>query len=114
MGEWYHLPSKDNAADKPTRLDSAVADIGVGSEWQNGKPYMLQPFDQWPWERNFAEKKVTDMVPREEMTAKYRGLSAGTKVITEERNMMMEKFDDGFITNYYDILIQKTEPYFRN
>ena len=113
QGEWYHMPSADNAADKPSRIDSKVADLGIGSEWQDGKPYMLLPFSSWPWERNFADKKVTDLVPREELTAKYRGLSAGTKVIKEEKNTILELFEHGYITNDYDKLIKKTEPLFR-
>ena len=113
QGEWYHLPSKDNAADVPTRLDSMVADIGIGSEWQDGKKYLHLPFSDWSWERDFADRKVTDVVPREELTAKYRGLAAVTKAVTEETNIILEKFDNGFMTNDYDILIKKTEPYFR-
>jgi hypothetical protein len=30
-GEWWHVPSEHNAADRPSRLDSVPADIGLGS-----------------------------------------------------------------------------------
>ena len=113
QGEWYHMPSGDNCADRASRTDSSVDDVGIGSEWQDGKPYLLLPFESWPWERNFAEKKVTDLVPREEMTAKFKRFSAGNKITKEEKNMILELFDHGYITNDYDVLIQKTEPLFR-
>ena len=113
QGEWYHMPSEANAADRPSRVDSSVVDLGIGSVWQLGTPYMLKPFEEWPWERIFATRKVTDLVPRAEMTSKYRGLSAGTKVIKEEENMILTMLDHGYITNDYDVLIQKTEPLFR-
>ena len=29
-GEWYHMPSKANAADRPTRLDTKFEDIHLG------------------------------------------------------------------------------------
>ena len=73
QGEWYHMPSNDNAADRPSRIDSKIEDLVDGSEWQQGKSYMLQPFSDWPWERNFAERKLADMVPRDEIAARYRG-----------------------------------------
>ena len=60
---------------------------------------MLFPFSDWSWERNFAEKKVTDMVPRNEMAAKYRGMTAGTKNIKEKTNPIVEMFDGGYLTN---------------
>ena len=97
QGEWYHMPSKDNAADRPSRIDSKLEDLVEGSEWHEGKAYMLLPFSDWTWERNFANKKVTDMVPRNEMAAKYRGMTAGTKNIKEKKNPIVEMFDGGYL-----------------
>ena len=113
QGEWYHMPSQDNAADRPSRIDSKVEDLVEGSEWQQGKAYMLLPFAEWPWERNFSERKVTEVVPEQELAAKYRWMAAGNKVIKEEENPIVTKFDGGFVTNDYDVLINMTEPYFR-
>ena len=133
QGEWYHMPSKENAADKPSRLDSKLEDLVDGSEWQQGKSYMLQPFSDWPWERNFAERKLSDMVPKDEIAARYRGgrlvagvasttnpndvyseVTAGTNVKKEViENPIVKKFDDGYVTNDYDELISMTEPLFR-
>ena len=133
QGEWYHLPSNDNAADMPSRIDSMVEDLVVGSEWKHGKSYMLQPFCDWPWERKFADRKLADLVPRDEVAAKYRGgrlvagiagsiqprdqycyLAAGTMSRKEVmENPIVKKFDEGYITNDYDELISKTEPVFR-
>ena len=112
-GEWYHMPSSYNGADRPTRLTSKPEDLVIGSEWQDGLPYIGLPFTDWPWERKFADKKVVDVIPREELTAKYRGITAATTAVKVEYNEILEKFDNGFITNDYDILIDKTEPLFR-
>ena len=112
-GEWYHMPSRYNAADRPTRLNSKPADLGIGTEWQDGPNYVQLPFQDWPWERNFAARKMTDVVPREELTAKYRGVSAGTKAVLEVSNEILKKLDNGYITHDYDELIDMTEPMFR-
>ena len=113
-GEWYHMPSKANAADRPTRLDTKVEEIQMGSVWQDGmSAYLKQPFCDWPWETNFAKLKVVDVVPREELVSKYRGVAGTTKVENAEINFIEEKFDGGYITNDYDELIDKTEPLFR-
>ena len=113
QGEWYHMPSSYNAADRPTRINSKPEDLVIGSEWQEGLPYIGLPFTEWPWERKFADKKVVDVIPKEELTARYRGISAATIAVNLEDNDIVKKFDDGFITNDYDILIDKTEPLFR-
>ena len=39
-GLWWHVKSSDNAADRPTRLDSEPKDIGLGSDWQKGPHYL--------------------------------------------------------------------------
>ena len=129
------MPSNDNAADRPSRIDSKIEDLVDGSEWQQGKSYMLQPFSDWPWERNFAERKLADMVPRDEIAARYRGgrlvavtatgrtnlgyqtclyMAAGTMSKKEVmENPLVKRFEEGYITNDYDELITKTEPVFR-
>ena len=114
-GEWYHMPSKHNAADKPTRLETKPEDLAIGTEWQDGVPYLREPFSSWPWNRNFADKKVSEVVPREELTSKYRGISVGATTATLKENEIeiLKKFDDGFVTNDFDKLIQMTEPLFR-
>jgi len=71
LGEWYHMPSQFNAADRPTRLDSKLSDLTIGSEWQDGPSYLCLPFDEWPWERNFASKKLSELVPNDELVSKY-------------------------------------------
>ena len=54
------------------------------------------------------------MVPRDELTAKYRGLASATKAAKAtndnyEDNDILKKF----VTNEYDKLISRTEPLFR-
>ena len=114
-GDWYHMPSKQNAADRPSRIDSKPEDLLPGTDWPEGFPYIRQPFEDWPWERNFAMRKMTDVVPREELTSKYRGLSGATKGVTEkgEDDIILRTLEKGYITNDYDDLINRTEPWFR-
>ena len=113
QGEWYHMPSKYNCADRPTRLDSKPEDLVIGSVWQDGQPYLRLPFSDWPWERKFADKKVVDVVSKEELTDRYRGIAAATTAVQLEGNEILEEFDNGYNTNDYDVLINKTEPLFR-
>ena len=56
-GEWYHVSSVDNAADKPTRLDSTYSDILLDSSWQRGPSYLYSPTCSWPIDRDFALRK---------------------------------------------------------
>ena len=122
-GEWYHMPSRFNAADRPTRLDSKPEDLCIGSEWLEGLKYIHLPFEEWPWERNFAAMKMTDVVPREELTAKYRGVTSSTAVLpchavasvgdSDTADKFLKKLQYGFVTNSYDKLVKKTEPMFR-
>ena len=74
-GKWWHVKSADNAADKSSRVDSVPSELGIGSEWQRGKDYISLDRDQWPTNRNFAERKNKVLIPKEEIVKKYRGLS---------------------------------------
>ena len=74
-GEWWHVKSEDNAADRASRLDSTPADLGIGSEWQDGPSYLRLVRDEWPFERNFADRKNKVLIPKEEIVKKYRGMA---------------------------------------
>ena len=80
--------------------------------WHDGLPYMRLPFDYWPWKRDFARRKISDAIPKEELKAQFRGCLASTSTV-EVKNPIFELFEDGYITNDYDKLIDKTEPFFR-
>ena len=113
LGEWYHMASQENAADRPTRLDSRPEDVAMGSEWQEGPAYLRRPFSDWPWERNFADRKLSEVLPREEFAAKYKDLPGKlvrqtTEKIEHDENQIVKEFDDGFITNDLDKMIQMT------
>ena len=73
-GLWWHVKSSDNAADRPSRLDTVPADIGLGSSWQTGPDYLTLDRADWPIERNFADRKNRVQIPKEEVVRKYRGL----------------------------------------
>ena len=110
-GEWYHMPSADNCADRPSRLDSKIEDLSESSEWLKGKSYLYEEFSQWPWERKFTNRKISEAIPKKELASKYRGLVSTSK--NTEENPILKLLDYGFITNEYDKLIDKTEPFFR-
>ena len=110
-GEWYHVPSQDNAVDIATRTNAKIEDVEIGSDWQDGLSYMRKPFSSWPWNINFAERKVTELVPKEELTAKFRDVNATANKV--EHNFVLQKFDYGYITNDFDKLVGMTEPLFR-
>ena len=74
-GEWWHVRSEDNAADRPSRLDSTPSDLGLGSDWQDGPGYLRLERENWPFERNFADRKTKVLIPQEEVVRKYRGMA---------------------------------------
>ena len=146
VGEWYHLASAYNMADRPSRLDSKPRDIGFGSEWQEGKDFLKKPRNQWPLERNFAAcKKDEILIPREEVNKKYRhhldskqgvvslqelvavapkvdkGELKPFKGVIEENmmgpehkdNTIVKKFNGGYSTNDWKVLIKKTSYLFQ-
>ena len=78
-------------------------------------PYLKKPFHSWPWNRNFADKKLSEVVPREELNSKFKGfpVAAANVEVKEPDSEILKKFDYGFITNDYNKLIQKTEPLLR-
>ena len=70
-GEWQFVDSKDNAADKSTRLDTDCSELRPDSEWQNGPSFLKSPQLNWPVNRDFAEKKE---YPQAKLLKKYRCL----------------------------------------
>ena len=71
-GEWYHVSSLDNAADRATRLNSTPEDLGLDSDWQRGPSYLRLPITEWPINRNFADRKRKIQFPVEEVRRKHR------------------------------------------
>ena len=65
-----HVSSRDNAADRGSRLDSSMRDVGLGSAWQEGPAYLRSPRPHWPVNRRFAERKTK--FPAKELVKQYR------------------------------------------
>ena len=74
-GEWWHVRSAGNAADRASRLGSVPSDLKLGSEWQTGPDYLCLDREEWPFERNFADRKTKVHIPEEEIVKKYRGIA---------------------------------------
>ena len=47
-GEWYHIPSEFNAADRLSRLDSGPDDLKFGSDWLDGPCFLKKLVKDWP------------------------------------------------------------------
>jgi hypothetical protein len=113
-GEWWHVESKFNGADRPTRLDSTIDDISPGSEWQNGPSYLYLPREEWPLERDFVTRK-TDCIPSNEILKKYRAIA--NKVVVQvvhdgiQTLINKTKFLDPYYTNDWDKLVRRTQVY---
>ena len=70
--EWHHLASEDNAADRTSRIHSLPEDLGLDSEWMTGPAYLKLPVEQWPINRDFADRKSKVKLPMEEIRKQYR------------------------------------------
>ena len=111
-GEWYHVSSKDNAADRPSRLDSAIGDISSGSAWQKGPAYLYDPMPMWPTDRDFAARKES-CIPDTEILKRYRGIVnvvaiSGSEEVKADTDVGIHKLIDPFFTNDWERLIGRT------
>ena len=108
-GEWYHVSSSDNAADRPTRLDSTASDISSPSPWQKGPGYLYSPKEAWPIDRDFADRKES-CIPECEILKRYRGLVHNIAVEAVP-DVGVDNLIDPHFTNDWEKLIQRTLLY---
>ena len=119
-GEWYWVASHDNAADRATRLSSTSADLSLDSGWLEGPAYLKLPVDQWPMNRNFAERKSKSKVPIEEVKKKFKNQIEFILHHTKQNsdgpgsveNEILAKFDYGKCTNNWEKLVRSTSYLF--
>ena len=123
-GEWYFVPGAQNAADRPTRLDSVPADLSMDSVWMNGPAYLKLPVEEWPMNRDFASRKGKIRVPVEEVLRKHRSQVESDQdlvIIVDKvkvdvpaggpggvENYVLEYFDHGRKTNSWEKLVRST------
>ena len=105
-GEWYHVSSSDNAADRPTRLDSTTKEIMPDSAWQRGPSYLYMPSSSWPIDRDFALRKEA-CIPDSEILKRYRGI---VQTVTAEisDDIGVHNLVDPNFTNDWERLIERT------
>ena len=65
--DWLHVPGELNPADRPSRLDSTMQDISPDSDWMVGPAYLKLPRDQWPFNRNYQDRRSEPEFPKEEL-----------------------------------------------
>ena len=104
-GEWWHTESSNNAADRLTRLDSNIADVGPGSEWQLGKAFLKLSPSQWPITRDFAERR-DDFIPQIELLKRFRGIINNTEVVHVSG---IHQEIDPLSTNSWEKLVRKAQ-----
>ena len=54
----FHIASSDNVADICTRRETSLSNLGPGSVWQSGPPWLSQPRYSWPCNRDFSFKDL--------------------------------------------------------
>ena len=104
-GEWWHVKSKDNAADRPSRIDSTLADVSPNSPWQTGPAYLRTPIEEWPMNREFAARKDS-AIPSVELLKKYREIiqNVNVEVVSGIQNLIDPKS-----TNSWSKLVHRTQ-----
>jgi hypothetical protein len=103
-GEWYFTKSANNGADIATRLDTDLCDL-LNSTWPHGPPYLLLPFEEWPVDRDFAERK-DDFIPQNELIKRYRTI---LHHVVAEAAPGIDQLIDPYSTNSWDKLLSKTQ-----
>ena len=104
-GEWWHTDSKNNAADRGTRLNSTIQDVGPGSEWQCGPAFLKRPPSEWPINRDFAQRKE-ELIPQNELLKRFRGMINNTQVQIPPG---IHQLIDPECTNDWEYLVFKTQ-----
>ena len=54
VSQWAWVPTDKNPADLGTRTDCTPAELGPGTVYQKGMPWMRTPFEQWPTKDSFS------------------------------------------------------------
>ena len=62
-----HIPGHRNVSDLGTRGLANPVDVDLGSEWQNGPGFLMDPFNKWP-----VSNEDFDEIPDEELLPKHR------------------------------------------
>ena len=104
-GEWWYVPSENNAADQPTKLNSSLKDVTLDSPWQKGPGYLYLSRKDWPINRNFAARKE-GCIPSTEILKKYRGIIQEVHVHVD---IGVHILIDPFSTNDWTKLIHRTQ-----
>ena len=103
-GEWWHTESHNNGADIATRLDTDI--MGLNNvKWKFGLDYLKLHRDQWPLERNFADRKES-CIPQCELLKRYRAIIHNIDAHTENG---INTLIDPYITNSWETLLSKTQ-----
>ena len=103
-GEWYHTESENNGADIATRLDTDCEGL-IGEAYQQGPSYLKLPFEQWPLNRSFADRK-DDCIPQSELLKRYRAIVSHVDDVAEQG---IDKVIDPYSTNSWDKLVSRTQ-----
>ena len=86
LEEVFHVTSSDNVADICTRRETSLSNLGPGSVWQSGPPWLSQPCYSWPCNADFSFKDL----PSEETKTPLRVIKAAT--VTETASPSMVQF----------------------
>ena len=68
--QWWHVPGVLNPADRPSRLDSVMEDVSPESPWMCGPEYLRSPRPDWPFNRNYSDRRTEPEFPSEELNKK--------------------------------------------
>ena len=104
--EWYHTESENNGADIATRLDTNCQGLS-GDEYQQGPSYLKLPFEQWPLNRSFADRKE-HCIPQNKLLTKYCNIVSHVDAV---ENQGKDKLLDPYSTNSLKSLYLRLELY---
>ena len=107
MGNGTMYQVATNAADLPTRSNSTAKDISPTSPWQKCKAYAYKPREEWPTDRDFADRKE-ECIPHTEILKRFRGIVNKIDVDVVPRGSKIDELIDPYFTNDWERLIERT------
>lgn len=80
--EWFWIPTDENLADLGTRENVLPDELGIGTDYQNGRPWMSMDMNEWPCKKEFGTPPPEELKKSAQVGATSVQLKHGVFVLS--------------------------------